>query len=250
MDGNARAARRVLLLGGTAEARELAVLLDGRPEFEVISSLAGRVAAPELPPGRTRVGGFGGPDELRAWLETERIDAVIDATHPFAARMTASAVAATSAANVPLLLLRRPGWIAGAQDDWRRVPSLRAAAANLPGKRVFLTTGRGSVTAFASDTTRWFLIRSVEPPTPPTPPHAHILLAKGPFEVKDEIALMRRHAIDTLVTKDSGGQMTAAKLTAARHLALPVIMIDRPPPPNAPTTSTAKSAAKWLFTQA
>jgi len=239
--------RRVLLLGGTGEARSLAALLDGHPGLDVISSLAGRTTGVRPPPGRTRVGGFGGPDELRAWLENERIDAVIDATHPFAARMTASAAIATAEAGVPMLLLRRPGWTAGPGDDWSRVSSLEAAATSLPGERVFLTTGRTSVAAFAADTRRWFLIRSVEAPAPPIPPHAHVLLDKGPFEVEDEIGLMRRHAIDVLVTKDSGGEMTAAKLIAARRLGLPVVMVDRPPAPGVPTVAAVEDAVAWLL---
>lgn len=184
---------------------------------------------------------------MRAWLLNERIDVVIGATHPFAERMTAAAAAATKAADIPFLLLRRPGWTAGPGDDWRRVPSLEAAAANLPGERVFLTTGRTGLSVFASDALRWFLVRSVETPNPPPPPRTHLLLARGPFEVAGEIELMRRYAIDVLVTKDSGGDMTAAKLTAARRLGLPVVMIDRPPAPDVPTVSTVEDAVAWLF---
>ncbi|MFC4907128.1 cobalt-precorrin-6A reductase [Actinomadura gamaensis] len=241
------AGRRVLLLGGTGEARRLAALLDGRPGVEVISSLAGRTGRAGVPSGRVRVGGFGGPDALRTWLADEAVDAVVDATHPFAARITASAAAAAADAGVPFLLLRRPGWTAGPGDDWRRVPSLEAAAANLPGERVFLTTGRTGLAAFAADDRRWFLVRSVDAPAPPAPPRMHVLLDRGPFEVEDEIELMRRHAIDVVVTKDSGGDMTAAKLTAARRLGLPVVMIDRPPVPDVPTVETVDAAAAWLL---
>jgi precorrin-6A/cobalt-precorrin-6A reductase len=236
---------RVLLLGGTNEARRLAASLTRRAGLDVITSLAGRVARPAQPAGRTRVGGFGGAGGLAAWLAAERIDAVVDATHPFAAEITASAVTAATRTGVPLLVLRRPGWQAGPGDDWHRVPSL-AAAAEPPGERVFLTTGRDGLPVFASDDRRWFLLRFVDPPPPPLPPHSTVLLARGPYTVEGELELMRRHRVDVLVTKDSGGEMTAAKLTAARLLGLPVVMVDRPPAPEAPTVSTVEAAESWL----
>ncbi|MBD2899038.1 Precorrin-6A reductase [Actinomadura sp. RB99] len=238
---------RVLLLGGTGEARRLAGHLAGDPRYDVISSLAGRTADPDLPPGRTRIGGFGGPDGLAAWLRDERIGAVVDATHPFAALMTESAVLAAERTGVPLLVLRRPGWTEGPGDDWRRVPSLEAAAADLPGERVFLTTGRKNLAAFAGDARRWFLVRSVDPPEPPLPPRMEAVLARGPFTVGEELALMREHAIDALVTKDSGSAMTSAKLAAARTLRIPVVMVDRPPAPDGvPIAATVEEAAAWL----
>jgi precorrin-6A/cobalt-precorrin-6A reductase len=237
---------RVLLLGGTGEARQLAARLAARPGVEVISSLAGRTAAPAWPAGRTRVGGFGGPGELAAWLEAERIDAVVDATHPFAAAMTAAAVAATAQRGVPLVVLRRPGWAAGPGDDWRRVPSLAAAAAGLPGQRVLLTVGRTGLDAFAADQQRWYLIRSVQAPEPPLPRRAQLIQARGPFTVADELALMRGHAIDVVVTKDSGGDLTSAKLAAARELGLPVVMVDRPAVPDAVSVATVAAALAWL----
>jgi len=237
---------RVLLLGGTGEARQLAAGLAARPGVEVISSLAGRTAAPAWPAGRTRVGGFGGPGELAAWLEAERIDAVVDATHPFAAAMTAAAVAATAQRGVPLVVLRRPGWTAGPGDDWRRVPSLAAAAASLPGQRVLLTVGRTGLDAFAADRQRWYLIRSVQAPEPPLPRRAQLIQARGPFAVADELALMRGHAINVVVTKDSGGDLTSAKLAAARELGLPVVMVDRPAVPDAVSVATVAAALAWL----
>ncbi|MFD0686150.1 cobalt-precorrin-6A reductase [Actinomadura fibrosa] len=238
---------RVLLLGGTGEARRLAEHLAADPAYEVTSSLAGRTAAPEPPPGRVRIGGFGGPDGLAAWLRDERIDAVVDATHPFAALMTDSAVAAAGRTGVPLLVLRRPGWTESPGDDWRRVPTLEDAAANLPGERVFLTTGRKNLAPFAADTGRWFLVRSVDPPEPPVPPRMATVLARGPFTVDEELALLREHAIDVIVTKDSGSPMTAAKLTAARTLRLPVVMVDRPPAPaGVPVAASVGEALAWL----
>ena len=241
--------KRVLVLGGTGEARELAARLAGRPGLEVVSSLAGRTSDPRRPPGRTRVGGFGGPDGLAGWLAAEGIGAVVDATHPFATAITEAAVTATTRLGVPLLVLRRPGWTAGPGDDWRRVPSLAAAAANLPGQRVLLTVGRGEVRAFAADHDRWFLIRSVDTPEPPLPLRAQLVTARGPFALADELVLMRGHGIDVLVTRDSGGAQTAAKLTAARQLGLPVVMVDRPPLPSgpaAPTVATVTDAVAWL----
>ncbi|GAA4553500.1 cobalt-precorrin-6A reductase [Pseudonocardia xishanensis] len=231
--------RRVLILGGTSDARALAGLLPG-----AVSSLAGRVRAPVLPPGEVRVGGFGGIDGLVDYLRAERITHVVDATHPFAARMTAHAAEACAATGVPLVILRRPGWSSVPGDRWIRVPSLPAAADLVPrlGSRVFLTTGRQDLATFAG-LDPWFLVRSVDPPDPPVPHRMLSLLDRGPFTVEGERALLREHAIDLLVTKDSGGP-TGAKLTAARELGVPVIMVDRPPlPPGVPVVRTPEEAA-------
>jgi precorrin-6A/cobalt-precorrin-6A reductase len=213
----------------------------------VTSSLAGRVAVPALPPGEVRIGGFGGADGLAAWLRGHRTDAVVDATHPFAARMSANAVAATTAAGVPLLVLRRPGWTAGPRDRWHRVPAPAAAAALLPrlGERVFLATGRGDLPAFAH-LEAWFLLRAVDPPPPPLPARHHLVLARGPFTADAERALLREHRIDVLVTRDSGGELTAAKLVAARELGLPVVLLARPPAPDAPAVANVEEALAWL----
>ncbi|RCG22843.1 cobalt-precorrin-6A reductase [Sphaerisporangium album] len=239
------------MLGGTGEARRLAAGLARDPGVRVVSSLAGRVTDPRLPEGEVRVGGFGGPDRMAAWLREHEIHAVIDATHPFAERITASAVRATATAGVPLLVLRRPGWRQDAGDDWHWVSSLDEAAASLPalGRRVFLTTGRQGLAAFAGADDLWFLIRTVDPPEPPLPARHHLLLARGPYTVDGERALMREHRVDVLVTKDSGGTMTRAKLTAARALALPVVVVRRPPLPEAAaleTVDTVEAALTWL----
>ncbi|MGX1089928.1 precorrin-6A/cobalt-precorrin-6A reductase [Streptomyces albogriseolus] len=225
-----RMSPHVLILGGTTEARRLAAALAARPGTRVTTSLAGRVTRPGALEGEVRVGGFGGPDGLAAWIRGERVHAVVDATHPFAATITANAATATAAARVPLLVLRRPGWRPGPGDHWHPVPSLEAAAALLPGlgRRVFLTTGRLGLAAFAGLTGLSFVVRSVEPPEPPLPPHTDVLLARGPFTVADETALLREHRVDVLVTKDSGGAATSAKLTAARDLGLPVVVVRRP----------------------
>jgi precorrin-6A/cobalt-precorrin-6A reductase len=217
------------------------------PGTEVISSLAGRTSAPLLPAGRVRIGGFGGVDGLVAYLREQKIAAIVDATHPFAATMTAHAVAAAGRTGVPLLVLRRPGWIEQPGDVWHRVPDLVAAAALVPelGERVFLTTGRQSIAAFAEVDGCWFLSRSVEPPNPPLPKRTEVLLDRGPFTVDGERDLLARHHIDVLVSKDSGG--STAKLEAARELGLPVVLVDRPPlPPATEAASTVAAALAWL----
>jgi precorrin-6A/cobalt-precorrin-6A reductase len=238
--------RLVLILGGTTEGRELAAACVDLPGIATVSSLAGRTKDPLRPHGDLRIGGFGGVDGLADYLRTERIDAVVDATHPFAATMTGHAVAATAAAGVAMLLLRRPGWTARAGDDWHRVPSIEAAAASLPalGTRIFLTTGRQEIAAFADLHECWFLARSVEPPDPPMPRRIEVLLDRGPFTVDGERALLTGHRIEVLVTKDSGG--ADAKLVAARALGVPVLMIDRPPAPDVQIAATVAAALDWL----
>ncbi len=238
----------ILILGGTAEARALAQRLDdaGRP---VISSLAGRVARPRLPAGETRIGGFGGPDRLAAWLRKHDIRAVVDATHPFAARISASAATAAPAAGVPLVRLERPGWTAGPDDDWHRVPDLDAAAASVTqhgARRVFLTSGRQGLAAFAPLADPWFLIRCVDPPETDLPARHEVLLDRGPYTLDGERELLERHSIDLLVTKDSGGDHTAPKLAAARERGIPVVVVDRPPRPEVPTVPTVEEALAWL----
>ncbi len=223
----------ILVLGGTTEARELAASLAARPGVRVTTSLAGRVSQPGAVHGEVRIGGFGGAEGLAAWLRAHEADAVVDATHPFATAITANAARAAAATGIPAVVLRRPGWRPGPEDRWHPADSLAEAAALLPplGRRVFLTTGRLGLAAFAGLTEPHFVIRSVEAPQPPLPPHTDVLLARGPFTVDAERALLREHRIDVLVTKDSGGEATAAKLVAARELGLPVVVVRRPPLP-------------------
>ncbi|MFE6282145.1 cobalt-precorrin-6A reductase [Streptomyces sp. NPDC057877] len=223
----------VLILGGTTEARELAAVLAARPGVRVTTSLAGRVARPGAVAGEVRIGGFGGAEGLAAWLRERHVDALVDATHPFAETITANAARAAAATGLPTVVLRRPGWRPGPGDRWHPVPSLTAAARALPGlgRRVLLTTGRLGLAAFAPLTDLHFVVRSVEPPDPPLPPHLDVVLARGPFTSADESALLRDRRIDVLVTKDSGGVATSAKLTAARELGLPVVVVRRPPLP-------------------
>ncbi|MCD0448829.1 cobalt-precorrin-6A reductase [Actinocorallia sp. API 0066] len=241
--------RSVLVLGGTGEARRLADALSAVPRLRTVSSLAGRVARPALPSGEVRTGGFGGPEGLAAWLAAERIDLLVDATHPFASGMTASAAEAASRTGVPLLVLRRPGWEPVPGDRWRWASDVAEAARALPGlgHRVFLTTGRQTISAFAHLDDLWFLARSVDPPAPPLPRNLRTVLDRGPFTLDGELGLMREHAIDVLVTKDSGGPMTSAKLAAARALGVPVLLVRRPPlPEGVAVVSTTEAAVAWV----
>jgi precorrin-6A/cobalt-precorrin-6A reductase len=239
---------RLLILGGTGEARELAGVLAEVPGLSVTSSLAGRVGDLRLPAGDVRIGGFGGESGLASWLRGSGVDAVVDATHPFASRMTSAAVAVCARLGVPLLVLRRPPWEPVAGDRWISVDSLFAATAVLPAERVFLTIGRQGVGVFAGLDAHWFLIRSVEPAGPPLPRQHEVVLDRGPFTAPGEVALMRRHSIGAVVTKNSGGSMAAAKLTAARELGLPVVVVRRPPLPSfsGPVVSTVAEAAEWV----
>ncbi|MCM2579638.1 cobalt-precorrin-6A reductase [Streptomyces meridianus] len=243
------AARHVLILGGTAEAARLAADLAGDQGLTVTSSLAGRVREPRLPPGRTRIGGFGGPAGLARWLREHRVDAVIDATHPFAATIGFHAAEAAADVHVPLLAVRRPGWVAGPGDRWHPAASTAAAAELLPGlaERAFLTVGRTGIAAFAGATGLWFLARAVEAPGPPVPPRMHLLLERGPFTVDAEADLLRRYRIDAVVTKDSGGTAGEAKLVAAREAGVPVVVVTRPPvPEGVPAVCGPEQAAAWL----
>ncbi|KDN19242.1 cobalt-precorrin-6A reductase [Amycolatopsis rifamycinica] len=236
----------ILILGGTGEARQLAEELTTR-DVRVVSSLAGRVARPRLPVGEVRVGGFGGPDGLAQYLRENRIEAIVDATHPFAERIGANAAKAAETTKTPLLRLARPGWRPGPRDVWHWADDLADAARQLPGlgRRVFLTSGRQGLPAFAHLDDLWFLIRCVDPPGPPLPRHHELLLARGPYEVAAERALLGR--VDVLVTKDSGGAQTSAKLTAARELGKPVLVVRRPSRPDTETAETVPEAVEWVL---
>ena len=238
---------RILILGGTGEARELAAALVAGGT-DVISSLAGRVRQPRLPDGPVRVGGFGGADGLAAFLRDEGITHLIDATHPFAAAITANAAQAGAEAGVPRLVLCRPAW--EADPAWETVTDIRAAAqavARWPGRDVFLTTGRRDLAEFAADGRHRFLVRTVDPPDGPVPARMTLILDRGPYTVESESALIREHRIGLLVTKNSGGPMTTAKLTAARDLGVEVVMVARPSlPPGSTAVATVRDALRWL----
>ncbi|MEH3128590.1 MAG: cobalt-precorrin-6A reductase [Mycolicibacterium neoaurum] len=236
---------RVLLLGGTGEARDLAARL--HPEVAVISSLAGRVPDPALPVGEVRIGGFGGADGLAGWLTDNGITLVVDATHPFAATITANAARAAAMVGVPHVVLARPGWPHG---DAIVVPDDGAAAQTVARRRyrrVFLTTGRSGTAAFRG-VDAWFLIRAVTPPEPELLPDRHrLVLSRGPYHLADELKLLRDNGIDALVTKNSGGAMTQAKLDAAGQAGVPVIMVDRPAlPDGVASVHTVDAAVDWV----
>jgi len=237
---------RVLLLGGTAEARALAERL--HPKVDIISSLAGRVPDPALPVGPVRIGGFGGADGLRDWLVDNNITAVVDATHPFAAAITANAAAACAGLDLPHLVLSRPPWDPA---DATVVASDTEAAeviANKGYSRVFLTTGRSGVAAF-SGSDAWFLIRVVTAPDVGALPRNHeLLLSRGPYDYDAERELLRSRGIEALVTKNSGGAMTRAKLDAASSLGADVLMIQRPAlPDGVAVVSSVQEAVAWVL---
>jgi precorrin-6A/cobalt-precorrin-6A reductase len=236
---------RILLLGGTSEARALAARL--YPDVDVISSLAGRVPDPALPVGEVRIGGFGGVEGMRRWVSDAGVGAVVDATHPYAATITAHAAAVCAELGLPHLVLARPAWDPG---DAIVVGSDAEAAKTVAANRysrVFLTTGRSGTAAFV-DIDAWFLIRAVTAPDGETLPRRHqLVLSRGPYRYDDELALLRDHRIDALVTKNSGGAMTRPKLDAASALGVAVVMVDRPPrPPNITTVTTVDDAAAWV----
>ena len=239
---------RVLLLGGTSEARALAGRL--HPEVEVISSLAGRVPDPALPVGPVRIGGFGGADGLRNWLADNDINAVVDATHPFAATITAHAARACAELGVTHVVLSRPPWaVAGALA----VDSDAHAAevvADQGYSRVFLTSGRSGVSAYR-DSDAWFLIRMVTPPDPVTLPRKNrLVLSRGPYRYDDEHALMAENGVQAVVTKNSGGAMTRAKLDAAQDLGVDVVMIRRPPlPAGVEVVGSVDHAEAWVLSR-
>lgn len=241
---------RVLVLGGTSEGAALARRLDGDARFEVISSLAGATRHPAALPGRLKHGGFGGADGLAAYLKAERIDRVVDATHPYAARISAHAAEACGMADVALLRLARPPWRRQGGDRWIEVDDAAAAARALPGlgRRIFLSLGRKDLAAFAGLDGIWFLVRLIEAPAVPLPlPRHELVLGRGPFRREDEIALLRRHAVEAVVSKNSGGAATYAKIEAARVLGLPVVMLRHPPEPaGVASFATVDAALTWL----
>jgi precorrin-6A/cobalt-precorrin-6A reductase len=240
---------RILILGGTAEARGLAQHLAGRSDLAVMLSLAGRTAAPAVQPVPVRIGGFGGAGGLADYLSAERVDALIDATHPYAAVISANAARAAQSVGVPLLALRRPPWTPVTGDRWIEVADIPAAVAALgeAPHRVFLALGRKELTPFAAAPQHHYLVRSVDPVDPPLAvPYATYLTARGPFAEADERALLGAHAIEVVVAKNSGGTATYGKIAAARSLGLPVIMPARPPLPDVTAVETIEDALAWL----
>ena len=251
MEENGPMTSSILILGGTAEARSLADALTDCGT-RVLSSLAGRVQNPVLPAGEVRVGGFGGVDGLVRWLVKNRPAAVVDATHPFAANISANAVAACARTRVPLLRLERPGWSEHTlADTWRWVDSMESVCQAMEslGTRPLITTGRQGLDHYGHWRERWALVRVVEPPENP-PAAWEILCRRGPFDLDTERRLMREHDIDVLTTKDSGGSLTEPKLRAAHDLGVQVIIVRRPTPPEVDVVNTVDAATRWVLERA
>ena len=242
-------ARKVLILGGTAEAVALAARLTDAG-FAVTTALAGRTQDPVRPAGALLVGGFGGAAGLAQALADGGFDAVIDATHPFAARISAHAAEAAASAGVPFVHLIRPPWVPQAGDRWIEVDRIEDAPSALPPADngcVFLATGRQGLDGFRTRPDLSFLVRLVDPPDPPIDlPATEVLLARGPFSLSDELALFRDRRVGAVVSKNSGGAGAYAKIEAARALGLPVVMVRRPDPPPGAVVDSVDGAARWL----
>jgi precorrin-6A/cobalt-precorrin-6A reductase len=243
---------RLLILGGTSEATALGRALANDPRLQAEISLAGRTSHPAPQPLPSRHGGFGGVEGLTHYLATERIDVLIDATHPFAAQISRNAAAATRATGTRLLVLQRPEWRPIAGDRWTSVPTVADAAQALGAtpRRVLLTIGRQELAPFAAAPWHHYVVRSVDvPPLETLPPNAGIIATRGPFNEPDERRLLVERRIEILVTKNSGGSATAAKLHAARALGLQVVMVARPPSPPGDIVVSVPAALEWLHTE-
>jgi precorrin-6A/cobalt-precorrin-6A reductase len=240
---------RLLILGGTIEARQLAERLAPRAEFTVTLSLAGRTVSPAGHPVPVRVGGFGGAEGLADYLRAQRIDALIDATHPFADSISANAAQATKLAHVLLLALRRPPWTKVDGDSWIEVATVAEAVAALGDvpRRVFLALGRHDIQPFAAAPQHVYLVRSVDPvDPPPAVPKATYITARGPFSEAEDRALLEAHRIELVVAKNSGGTATYGKIAAARALGLAVILLKHPPLPEVASVETVEEVLAWL----
>jgi precorrin-6A/cobalt-precorrin-6A reductase len=241
---------RVLILGGIGDAVELAVKIANIPGIEVITSLAGRTREPANLPGNVRSGGFGGVPGLTNYLREMQIDLLIDATHPFANQISENAAAATQEVGIPRLMVIRPPWEKLEDDDWLEVEDNLAAATTLANraKRVFLTIGRQEIGTFAHLQEIWFLMRMIDPPnTDVIIPPGLILCDRGPFNLENEQEILLKYNIDTIVSKNSGGNATYPKIIAARKLGIKVVMVNRPPVPPGKQVADVDSACKWLF---
>ncbi len=240
---------RILILGGTTQASQLARALAGRDDVSPMLSLAGRTQNPLPAPIPSRTGGFGGVEGLVAFLREEKIDVVVDATHPFAAQMSAHARAASKQAGVPLLVFSRPAWTPGEGDRWTEVADMGAAVAALGAtpRHVFLTQGRLQLAAFAAAPQHFYLVRAIDEPAElALLPQHKFVSARGPFALEDELALMRVEKIEFLVSKNSGGEATSAKLLAARILGVPVVMVARPEGGDAKQATRLEEVLCWL----
>jgi len=239
-------AKRGLILGGTREARQLADMLADDPVFQLVTSLAGVTKTPNVPTGEIRKGGFGGWDGLARYLGDEKIDFLVDATHPFAVRISHHAAKACDEAGVVYLSLVRPPWKRGPDDNWIPVPDMAAAVKTVPaGSRAFLTIGRKDVAAFLTRTDVAWLARSIEPPDIDLPANWTHFEARPPFSLQHELEFLKENQVDILVCKNSGGA-TESKLAAARELGLRVVMVNRAAPARAPSAETVEELARLL----
>jgi precorrin-6A/cobalt-precorrin-6A reductase len=240
---------RLLILGGTTEASALAAAIALREDIDAILSLAGRTQQPARSPLPMRIGGFGGAAGLHAYCEAEHVEAVIDATHPFAAQMSRHAAEACDASKIPLLAFTRAAWTAQDGDRWIEVETMEDAARALgeEPRNVFLTQGRQQLGAFASTPQHRYLVRAIERPAEiDALPSHRLILARGPFRLVDEEALIRREGIEFVVAKNSGGAATYGKIEAARNLGVPVVMVRRPPKPAVAQTTHLEEAIAWI----
>jgi precorrin-6A/cobalt-precorrin-6A reductase len=238
--------KRILLLGGTTEARDLAGLLL-QEGFHPITSFAGVTTSPKQPLGEVRIGGFGGVGGLARYCSDATIAAIVDATHPFAGQISRHAAEVAHTLRLPIVRLERPGWTEGQGDRWRRVADIVSAVSTVPeGARVFLTIGRKEASAFFERLGISGVARMIESPPEPVPPNWKLILARPPFTLADECALMKAERIDCVVCKDAGGDGTRAKLDAARELYIPVIMVARPAKPKVPTVETPEAVGALL----
>jgi precorrin-6A/cobalt-precorrin-6A reductase len=243
---------RVLILGGTADASALATQAAMIPNIEIITSLAGRTSQPVMPTGNVRIGGFGGETGLVEYLRQMQIDVLIDATHPFATQISRNAANSANEIGIRHLMLVRPAWERVAGDNWLEVESIEAAATSLENEagRIFLTVGRQELAAFAHLHHLWFLMRMIDPPTDDaTVPPGEILCDRGPFALDSEREILHRYKIDTIVSKNSGGNATYPKIIAARELGVKVVMVKRPNLPAGEKVADVNSAIAWLMGQ-
>lgn len=240
---------KLLILGGTTEASALARAMAIEPRVDAVLSLAGVTRNPVLPPIMHRIGGFGGAAGLARYLTDNRIELLIDATHPFAAIMKCNAVEAARSAGVPLLAIHRPPWRPVAGDRWNSVADMKAAVAALgeAPQRVFLTIGQKELGVFRAAPQHHYVVRSVDPLDPADqPPALESITARGPFTVENDLKLLADKQIGVVVTKNSGGKATASKLAAARQLNLPVIIVERPETPAAEQVDNVAGCLAWL----
>ena len=241
--------KRVLILGGTGDSSKLIALASTIPGLEIINSLAGRTRQPVIPSTPTRIGGFGGVSGLINYLREQEIDLLIDATHPFAGQISRNAAIASSELNIPRLMLVRPPWQKVEGDRWIEVENNEVAIKVLPklGSRIFLSIGRQELANYAHLKYLWFLIRTVDILKPDSlVPPGKILTERGPFSLEDERSLLEKYEIEAMVSKNSGGDATYAKIIAARELGISVVMIQRPSLPEGEQVSDVESAVAWI----